>query len=481
MLSNLPPEILLLIAGHLPSYRDTLRLASCCHQIHRLLAPHAYTTLTLDNSGLRHLSRLVHTLARNPQLAKAVRALRFTDSSCSHPPHTLYYDRGTIQPFIESIASSSDELVTWEKDLKAGIDTDPWVTLLLLLVPNLEELGLTFEYPSAYLRKTIQRVTQDSGNLTLGRLKEVTFGWWDTEGGLPSSYVRPFFRLPSLRRFTGHMLRDGYTEDDDECSDSYEDEEAEGEARVARYPLDEHFSNITHLHLHYSNSANGLPDLISAPKRLVSFAYEHSGQNGDLDPINPAAFYSSLRKHKESLEEITVCEDTWSYSVADPLDAQFVGSFTDFTALKRLRLRGQNILDWKDTKGAGARNTLSDVLPVSLESLTIEAFDECDNANLTIYLETFVRNVKSHCPNLVVLEIKGRMREKDPSTTNWNYTWPRPVPGITPSYLEMTGYVASLCREANIRFQLRDPIIEHIVEQNAASVAFQAERERDEL
>ncbi|KAL4780705.1 hypothetical protein BJX76DRAFT_337291 [Aspergillus varians] len=144
-----------------------------------------------------------------------------------------------------------------------------------------------------------------------------------------------------------------------------------------------------------------------------------------------------------------------SFSPDDDLLEEFMGSFVDFVALKKLRLRGQNILDWPNQYGEGGRNVLSDVLPVSLESLIIEAFDECDSVGLTTHLENLVRGVevRIHCPNLGVLEIKGQMCK----TYDYPGVWPKPLPKMEPKYPEMTANLAALCRSAGIQFRLWDP------------------------
>ncbi|KAL4744946.1 hypothetical protein BDW72DRAFT_187637 [Aspergillus terricola var. indicus] len=361
MISTLPSEILLLIASHLTNSTDTLRLASSCQQFHALLTPQAYTIIELEDGRLWHISRLTHTLARNPQLAKAVRILRFGDKVifCEHYEDILYYDDNIIRPLLEAATSSSKQLAAWEKQLKANSREDPWIAILLPLLENLEELKMVIHWPFTYTRRMLQRITQDPNNTALNRLKEVSVKWWDTQGGLPTSYVYPFFRLPFLRGFTGTMLTDGCYEDEDLYRDVFDNEEKEEyedeEAKEARYPGAECFSNVTRLHMHYSNSEMGLPDLISASKQLESFVYEYNGSTGEYTPFNPPAFYRSLCKHKKSLTEITLCEEVWGYSVDDPINTRFIGSFKNFTALKKLRLRGQNILDWEESHGAGSK------------------------------------------------------------------------------------------------------------------------------
>ncbi|BCS28261.1 F-box protein [Aspergillus puulaauensis] len=449
MLSDLPPELLLLIADHLASYKNTLRLASCCRQLHALLGPRAYTTLTFDNFIVGHLSCLVSTLARSPQYARAVRILQFKGLVRPDPYHKVRYDRDAIQPTVKKAALCQKEFTQWEHDLENGKDSDPWLTALLLLLPNLEQLEMTWEYPVNYMTNIIHRVTQDPHNTTLSRLKEVSFFSGDIGCVLPSYYVRRFLHLPSLRRFTVDQLWDGCSSDRD-----LDDRDLHNKG-----PNPGGFSNVTHLHLHRSYSRTGLLALTRAPKRLESFLYDNSAENNSLEPLNSATLYSALRKYRDSLQHITVSADPWTPSS----DTGFGGSFIDFTTLKKLRLRALVILDWRGFKGAGARNKLPDVLPASLESLAIDAFHECDCAYLATSLEAFIRDVKSHAPNLATLEIEGQIHEKFWLRNGWRNAQPRPVPRIETKYLEMTRCLAVLCREASIQFRLRDRLAEEII------------------
>lgn len=449
MLSDLPPELLLLIADHLAGYKDTLRLASCCRRLRALLGPHAYTMLTFDDFILGHLSRLVSTIARSPRYARSVRILQFKGLVRPDPYHQIRYDRDAIQPIVKKAALSQKKFTEWESDLRDEKESDPWITALLLLLPNLEQLEMTWEYPSKYMRNMIHRATQDPGNTTLARLKEVSFVWGHIGCVLPSHYVHRFLHLPSLRRFTVHLLWDGRDPDADLDDRGLHDKE----------PKPGDFSNVTHLHLHSSYCRTALPDLITALKRLESFLYENSAQNSSMEPLNSAALYTALRKHRDSLQDITVSASLWSPGS----DTGFGGSFIDFTALKKLRLRARVILDWKGFKGAGARNTFLDVLPASLESLAIEAFHECDCAYLTTYLEAFIRDFKSHTPNLATLEIEGQMHDDVPLRNRRGNAQTRPGPRIETKYLEMRRYLAALCREARVQFQFQDRLAEEMI------------------
>ncbi|RDW93382.1 F-box protein [Aspergillus mulundensis] len=349
MLSTLPAEILLLIAGYLTRRSDILSIASCSRRCHALLYPQVLTGLHYHKRFIkRQLYRLIRLVTQNPRLAKAVRVLRPTERNGFEPFYDIQYDRDTIRSLLKAAASASaieeSEVLAWEMKLRningVGMGLGPWFALLLSLLPNLKELALSVERPwcedtHRILRKAIEN---------------------------PGSHI--FSRLEKLR-------------------------------------LDIDFS--------YAERADGL-ELHST---LESFTYQYMDtiHNTPKDVINPSSFYEPLYKHRESIEEIAVHYYEWvngNTNFGHTFDLRFVGSFVDFPVLKKLRMTGYNILDWVDpwTPGNGARNTLLDVLPRSLEALTIEGYDRCDYEYFTAELEKLVRDAETHWPNLAVLQIQ---------------------------------------------------------------------------
>jgi hypothetical protein len=109
-----------------------------------------------------------------------------------------------------------------------------------------------------------------------------------------SSYLLPFFRLPTFREFNGESITDGrptdvfelrgdgpskhgYDYDEDYDPPDYDEDPEE---YFRQYPGDEKFSNVTHITLKDSNTEDGFSDLIRACRRLVSFVYEHGERGG---------------------------------------------------------------------------------------------------------------------------------------------------------------------------------------------------------
>ncbi|KAJ0425630.1 hypothetical protein BJY00DRAFT_184515 [Aspergillus carlsbadensis] len=462
-LTSLPAELLLLTTSHLDNQKDILNLASTTRALHALLYPHAFTSLILDEGSVYQLTRLVHVLARNPHCARAVRILQFDDlprvGSRVRKEEKVKYDPEVIRPVLERMASalssSSNTMVAkWEDVLRTGDDTEPWIALILTLVPNVEDLSLTFNYLSFYIRKLFSMMdtatetggassalpgpgspTKEPQPLVLfSRLRTLSARWYDTENGVSSSYLLPFFRLPSLREFNGVSITDGRPADEyelrgdgppedcyyyDEDEEPYPEYDEDPEGYFRRYPGDEGFSNVTHITLSDSNSEHGFPDLIRACRRLVSFVYEHGERGGTLGWFAPRRFHGSLCKHKDWLEELTICYDNWACGHGDPLESEFIGSFKDFKTLKRLRLRGENIL-------VREGKMPFDLLPPSLESLLIEEFAADNGQNLLGQLRELRSVVELQCPNLVSLRVAGYSGETQPQEDGW------------PRYLEPT-------------------------------------------
>ncbi|KAL4789262.1 hypothetical protein BDV19DRAFT_374370 [Aspergillus venezuelensis] len=436
MLSSLPPEILLLIANHLDNHKDILHLASCTRGFHAFLYPHAFRILVLRDTELYELTRLTHVLAQNPRCAQAVRVLRFDPRLRSRPDiqeeEKVKYDGGVILPVLERSGFGRAAVAKWKEKLTENMDTDAWTAVILTLVPNIEELAMTFSYPSFYVRKLLATSIEGGTEPIFARLRELSARWYDTENGLPSAYILPFLRLPSLRILNGVMIEDARPTDEhdlrrevppsgnDSWDEDYEeppDYEVDPEGYFKRYPGDENFSNTTHIKLEYSNSGKGFPDLIRACRGLVSFVYEH-GNCGELDHLAPRRFYPSLCKHRESLEELTICYSRWWFMHGDPAESEFIGSFRDFAVLKRLRLRSDNIFV-RGGRGEYANLALG-MLPPSLEALAIEDFDWHPNPiGFVKRLKELRSAIKSQCPNIASLKVIVGGKDMPPQEDGW--------------------------------------------------------------
>ncbi|KAL4863003.1 hypothetical protein BDV12DRAFT_206857 [Aspergillus spectabilis] len=458
--STLPAELLLQIASYLEDHTDTLHLAFCCHAFYPLLLPKVFTSLDLIEHRHGHLSHLTHTVASNPTLAREVRTLRVNNGW--RPTSSVRYDPAIIQPLLESALGPEGELSVWEPALQDREDNDVYLALLLQLLPNLETLVL--EPLSMYFTgRLISRIALGEkpfdSNPPLSNLRHFTGMWSTVEYGLRSTSFLPFFRLPSLRTFSGKSVCDGGDSDDED----YE----------PLISLDEPgYSNVTHINLQSSYSPLGFPDLIRASKRLESFIFNHSDTvcYGWDEYLDPPKIYESLCKHRESLEELEIGYDADLAGNNPPEESDFIGSFTHFRALKKLRVQIANVLywggDWPDEDDP--ENTLQNILPVSLESLILEDLAKSHIETLAKALEVLLSGEKYRCPNLVYLEIRGWWMHEDQSTEESNAI-PRPIPAFLPEFATFKAHVELLCVDVGVEFCLRDSHIESIIEWNRAN------------
>ncbi|KAL3440754.1 hypothetical protein BJX65DRAFT_314486 [Aspergillus insuetus] len=104
----------------------------------------------------------------------------------------------------------------------------------------------------------------------------------------------------------------------------------------------EPFSNVTKLSFS-SYSVRGCSDLIDECKQLKRFSYKHDTQfRPDLPRFEPRWLYRSLRRHRESLEDISIARKGTFFEARLPyMEPSFIGSFKDFPRIKRLDLSEQ--------------------------------------------------------------------------------------------------------------------------------------------
>ncbi|KAJ5164838.1 uncharacterized protein N7500_006668 [Penicillium coprophilum] len=461
MRSTLTAELLLSIASYLDSYTDTLRLASCCRTFYPLLLPKVFTSLDLIEHRSGHLSHLVHTLALKPALAQEVRTLRI-----SHGwrwTSGVRYEQEVILPVLKSVLGPDDDLSRRDWELQSGENDDAWTVLLLALLPNLKDLVLQVDAISKCTLEWMAMIAEkESPGLT--KLRHLTVVCSDVDGGLSSSHFLPILRLPSLQSFCGHMICDGGSSDEEYL----EDQEFDAASYV---PDNVGYSNITHIHLQSSCSRRGFANLIGASKSLKSFTLEHSENPNYADDgaMYASRYYPPLQRHRETLQTLTLTDErTNKYSAYTNYNYDYVGSFAAFSALKELRLQIPHILDWDPTwmnPHEVSNNRFSDVLPLSLESLILDALEiEHTNELAGLFKRLFLRR-KYRCPNLTYLEVKANWMHVHQSSEE-SQAIPRPIPAMYEEFADFKVKLESLCSAVGVRFRLRDLHIEDIIEKN---------------
>ncbi|GLA31697.1 hypothetical protein M752DRAFT_39516 [Aspergillus phoenicis ATCC 13157] len=461
MLSKLPGELLLSIAGFLNNHTDTLRLASCCRAFYALLLPEVFTSLDLIEHRNGHLSHLVHTLASKPSLAEGVHTLRI---ACGwRPTSGVRYEQDVSLEVLAAALGSDDKdkIATWTGELINRERNDAWSVLLLALLPNLEDLVLQIcEFSNYTLEWLAGNAQNGTSSRILSRLRILTVDCSDVDGGLSSAHFLPIFRLPSLRSFYGHMICDGGSTDEEYTEDQDFD--------AATYMPDKvGYSNVTHIRLLSSCSRRGFADLIGAPKALESFIFKHA-QNpsyADDEEMYASRYYHPLRRHQATLRRLTLThESTDYYSYYQSHDYDYIGSFAGFIVLKELRLQVTQILDW-DGLDTTSKNTPNDILPLSLERLILDGLEREHLTALAMAFEDLLSGGKYRCPSLTYVEVKGNWMHVHQSTEESN-TKPRPIPAMFEEFADFKVKLELSCSAVGIEFKLRDLHVEDIIEKN---------------
>ncbi|RDH29984.1 hypothetical protein BDQ94DRAFT_182012 [Aspergillus welwitschiae] len=461
MLSKLPGELLLSITSFLNSHTDTLRLASCCRAFYPLLLPEVFTSLDLIEHRNGHLSHLVHTLASKPSLAQEVRTLRI---DCGwRPTSGVRYEQDvTLEVLSAALGSDdNDKIATWARELTNRERNDAWTVLLLALLPNLEDLVLQVCDFSNYTLDWLAGIAQNgTSSRILSRLRILRVDCSDVDGGLSSAHFLPILRLPSLRSFYGHMICDGGSFDEEYAEDQDFD--------AASYiPDNVGYSNVTHIRLRSSCSRRGFADLIGAPKALESFIFKHTQNPNYADDENMYAsrYYHPLRRHWATLQRLTIThESTNYYDCYQSHEYDYIGSFAGFSVLKELRLQVTQILDW-DGLDTTSKNTLNDILPLSLERLILDGLEREHLTALAIAFEDLLSGGKYRCPSLTYVEVKGNWMHVHQSTEESN-TKPRPIPAMSEEFADFKVKLELSCSAVEIEFNLRDLHVEDIIEKN---------------
>lgn len=400
MLASLPNEILIHITGFLADQKDRVHLVGSCRHFRDVLLPYAFTSIAVNSNCRWTLSCLVHTLLQKPRCGAAVRSLSLINGHCTHS-EKLRLNRALLTRALKRIAHTEEELVEWRDNLEGkstdrwdGHTEDAWRAVLLSLAPNLETLTIEWHTAEKYTGKVLTRASNREKPFdthpAFARLRSVSIPEWDCDDTpIIADDILHFFRFSSLRQFSAYGVADGADED-----------EASTMKNLGA------LSNVTDVSFYGSNSANGFSSSVLACQKLQSFVYENIVWGEWGETWNPPAIFNTLLHHKDTLVKIHVYNAD-GYEALDPAENVFFGSLANFTALKDLRIRATNLLDWDHEQNVST-NDLFSVLPASLVSLTIENFDQCPNVgDMVEQIEDVMRNRMGIFSFLESLEIGG--------------------------------------------------------------------------
>jgi hypothetical protein len=139
MASALPVEILYQVCDRVDCFLDQVKLLRVCRHWHNALCSKVYSRIEFQNDA--PLIPLATTLLKNPRLRPLIKELHFLSSYGAQSPEFGFYDPGVFHGFIEQFMDTEDEEGEWEGRLDVN-DVFCWISLILLLVPNLQYLNM---------------------------------------------------------------------------------------------------------------------------------------------------------------------------------------------------------------------------------------------------------------------------------------------------------------------------------------------------
>ncbi|KAK2740887.1 hypothetical protein FQN55_008585 [Onygenales sp. PD_40] len=410
-LDSLPTEILWAITRQLDVH-DRFGLLRCSRHFYALLLPILLEKLVIHRG--KRIAPLVHTITTKPFLAPYIRSLLvyawspkdqseiddltqyerldyeisvFADDSgdigLDYVNHDgREYNFALLNERVKSLTLSDRERRFWMKDLR-DFNEDAWIALLLTLLPNLTRLDI--QLPS--FGKYVPWVVSRASNLSQPFLSSLSSVYLDIrafdDGYFGSPLALPFFRLPNMRRFHSRRL-------------------------IETWPLTgTGNSPITHIEMSCAWEMDGPRELVTICKNLRSFKYHLNfyASYHELETFSAQDIIDCLRHAKDSLE--TIWLDIAPVEI-DDVERGFT-SFTEFTALKYLRINRAMLsaLDpWADPTHA---SIFRNILPSTIEKLQIAGIDEKAADELAMGVERHIVSALGQTPNLKEIVLKGNL------------------------------------------------------------------------
>ncbi|RMJ23918.1 hypothetical protein PHISP_05225 [Aspergillus sp. HF37] len=358
MSSDIPSEIICLIAEALDSQQDRFHLAVSCRRLYRLLLPALYSHVGL--CGIRAISSFLYTIVGNEELATAVRFLGLHGWAVPGDDwasaEEFEYDAKLMHKLALEVGCFGVERDEWIRNLELGVD-DAWLALLIPRLTGLRRMYIMWPYGTSYFADMFAKVAFEDVPV-FPHLEESYAAWYDTEGGADTSLMLPFFKFPAMRKIGGYTLRDDPNDK----------------------PAMTRLSTVTEIDLLNSNSFCGLRNWIGScqPLRRFRITYDDPlvspGEPFSFGELDIRAIQQSLQLHKTMLESVWICLNN-----DENLYEGEVGSFAEFTTLKTLHISvsplGLMVSDYESL----VSRQLKYRLPPSLENLFL-----CDCSPLYI-------------------------------------------------------------------------------------------------
>ncbi|QVM07990.1 hypothetical protein D8B26_002685 [Coccidioides posadasii str. Silveira] len=400
-LDTFPLEILMLIAEELNESEDQFAFMLCCRQFHAITEPLFYKSIDLGPYiSKRSIRTLLRTLLERPSLADHIRELQLflwdSDGAyvgpvtlSSRPAREEILSRprlhrryALLEKKITFASRSQDEEWEWLEDIRAGV-VDAFLAVLLILVPNLENLKMTqFPPNSNHFFKTIFRAARRSEPFDehpiLTRLSFVDI-MPHFANCVGPCILLPYIGLPALKTLVTSKL---------------------GEDWLNRGQWAD--SSLTTLKVTQSCCSASIATFLESCKSLKVFKYSHHNEFGP-QRFNIMGIWKSLQVTKDTLEDLwldvergrDIFEPSW------PTEVPF--SFAEFRALKVIGITTRQILDLQNPDS----HALVDILPPNLEGLTLLDMPDEHLEYITSEVTRFVKASPTVAPSLTKIALCG--------------------------------------------------------------------------
>lgn len=344
-------------------------------------------------------------------------------------PESGFYDPGVFRDFIEQFMDSKDEEGEWEERLDVN-DGFSWISLILLLVPNLQYLNM--RWTNRRLDQTVPWIVDKMANrspaeaLPLQRLRKVSANSGDIRDNSHIDRFIPFLKLPTLYTL---QLAGMHDDTSNQQPPFYFNQGLKLQLKPGRLEVRE-------LSFRGCNFQHGLSELLSACARLESFEYQHCNQvqwGHTQRGFRCRAFREGLLSQKHCLRVLRlndvgvtrlhdIYEDEEFLQESRVFNEQaWFGGLAEFEALESLRIPVWNLLDSTDGEEPGM--PLDEVLPPGLETLVLTKVDCIDYSMLERQLKRLLQCKATRFPKLKTillqpfqLEVIGQFQ---PGKGNW--------------------------------------------------------------
>ncbi|KAM0798412.1 hypothetical protein BDR22DRAFT_860065 [Usnea florida] len=291
-----------------------------------------------------------------------------------HPRYPQKMMSRLTQAVADTIPSA--QVSTWTAALERG-DEDPVLALLLLRLPGISTLKVSFGRTSQCLFQTLRRRMEGPGLSSLSALTTLYIDLDHHHLDPECEAISYFATLPSLRSMEIQGL------------------DVEQGVGDCAYRLQPQSSNITSIIIrHCSIRKEALYHFFQGFKALRRFSCD---QNFIL--VHPGSFHAPLLAHcKDSLEYLSLSTD-WD---------QYMGSLRDFENLKEVETHTSYLLDlWHSEK-----RDLAQKLPASIEKVHLSEDIYADPENIQNTILNAAKDKQKLLPNLQELRISIHANER---------------------------------------------------------------------